>query len=156
MSVQRTAAKDAQEYARAQMFYGEGAGVRRRLIETSVDYKAERVPGYAEAFQAALDRQDMAKHAEKAQKERGRKDLKKKADRNTRALVNHRRENLTTGVAIVGSVWMALHQTGADKEIWEWTKVKTREGKVWVRSQVDRFKGKPDPVVRPFEQRGPR
>ena len=70
----REAKKDAQEYARAKMFYGEGAGTRRKLINKSVEAKAKRDPSYKKAFDFHLERQDMSKHASKARSERSRKD----------------------------------------------------------------------------------
>ena len=49
----KQAEADAAEYAGAYMAVGEGAGNRRKLIEGTVDYKMEFVPGYREAFQNA-------------------------------------------------------------------------------------------------------
>ena len=74
----RAAAKDAKEFARAKLFFGEGAGTRRKLIRESVDAKSKRDPAYAKAFQKHLDAQDLSKHAEKAVSER------KSIDRTTR------------------------------------------------------------------------
>jgi len=75
--VDRDAAKDAKEFARAQMFYGEGAGTRRKLINKSVEYKRNTVPGYKQAFDKHFASQDMSRHATKAVNERGRTDKKK-------------------------------------------------------------------------------
>lgn len=36
-STKRVAKRDAKEYARAQMYYGEGAGNRRKLIKATVE-----------------------------------------------------------------------------------------------------------------------
>ena len=76
--VNKDARKDAEESARAKMFYGQGAGTRRKLINNSVEAKKKRVPGYAKAFDEHLARQDMSTHASKAQSERSRKDTKEK------------------------------------------------------------------------------
>lgn len=65
--------KDAKEFARAKMFYGKGAGTRRKLINAKVDAAKKRDPAYAKAFDHHLARQDMGSHASKARSERTRK-----------------------------------------------------------------------------------
>ena len=75
----REASKDAKEFARAKMFYGEGAGNRRKLIKAKVEAKSNKDPNYKKAFDRHLDRQDMSKHSEKARTERKRQD---RSDRN--------------------------------------------------------------------------
>lgn len=72
----KEAAKDAQEFARAKMFYGEGAGTRRKLIKATVEAKSKRDPNYAKAFDHHLGSQNMGRHAEKARGERRRKDTR--------------------------------------------------------------------------------
>lgn len=67
------AKKDAKEFARAKMFYGEGAGTRRKLIRNVVNERSKD-PNYKRAFDEALSKQDMAKHVQKAKAERARKD----------------------------------------------------------------------------------
>ena len=46
----REAKKDAEEFARAKLFYGQGAGTRRKLIKATVEAKSKRDPSYAKAF----------------------------------------------------------------------------------------------------------
>lgn len=133
MSVKSEALKDAKEYARSQMFYGEGAGVRRRLINTSVDFKAARIPGYQEAFEKAMAKQDMGNHALSARKERSRIDRKKKVERNVRGVMNGNRKSLTTSVLVAGTVAYYAHQTGYDKVALDYTKKQYQKGKAWVR-----------------------
>lgn len=72
----REARKDADEFARAKMFYGEGAGNRRKLIKAKVEAKGKRDPNYKAAFDHHMERQDLGKHAEKARGERRRKDTR--------------------------------------------------------------------------------
>lgn len=74
----REAKKDAQEHARAKMFFGEGAGNRRKLIKATVEAKAKRDPSYKKAFDHHLGKQDMSTHASKARMERKRTDRKVK------------------------------------------------------------------------------
>lgn len=70
----REASKDAEEFARAQMFFGKGAGTRRKLIKNTVEAKKRHDPAYAQAFDHHLSNQDMSKHASKAVSERSRID----------------------------------------------------------------------------------
>lgn len=66
----REAKKDAEEFARAKLFFGDGAGTRRKLIKASVEAKTKKDPAYKQAFDAHLARQDMSTHAQKARGER--------------------------------------------------------------------------------------
>lgn len=79
----REASKDASEFARAKMFYGEGAGTRRKLIKASVDAKSAKDPDYKKAFDFHLAKQDMSIHAEKARGERKHTDTKKSVKQKT-------------------------------------------------------------------------
>lgn len=74
---ERNAKKDAKEAARAKMFYGEGAGTRRKLINEKVASRKKSDPKYAEAFDREYAKQDLGKHGDKAKKERARKDAAK-------------------------------------------------------------------------------
>lgn len=79
--VNKMAAKDAKEHARAKLFFGEGAGTRRKLIKAKVEHNRKFVPGYGKAFDAHLSTQDLSQHSTKAVKERhsiDRKDRNKK------------------------------------------------------------------------------
>src|SRR4051795_5732235 len=41
-ATRKEAAKDAEEFTRAKLFYGQGAGIRRRLIKAKVEAKREK------------------------------------------------------------------------------------------------------------------
>jgi hypothetical protein len=71
----REARKDANEFAKAKMFYGEGAGTRRKLIKAKVESKAKKDPTYKKAFDHHLSTQDLGKRASQARGERKRKDV---------------------------------------------------------------------------------
>lgn len=103
----RDARKDAQESARAKMFYGEGAGTRRKLIKAKVDAKAKRDPNYKQAFDHHLSRQDMAKHADKARGERKGKDRKEGVRKTGNAI------NRALNGPFAGSAAIALVGAGA-------------------------------------------
>jgi hypothetical protein len=119
MNIKKEAAKDAAEWARAEMYFGEGAGTRRKLISATVGAKSERYPGYRAAFQRYVGRQDMAKHARLARRERRRTDTLHAINRNVKAAASGRYGgvNAVVLVAMVGG-WYA-HQTGYDRKVAE-------------------------------------
>lgn len=128
MSVSKEARRDAKEYARAQMFYGEGAGVRRKLIQATVEGKAVRNPAYSKAFHAELARQDMAEHAAKARKERLRKDATHAVNKNVRGLATGNYQSVSSGLLVVVAVGYFAHKTGVDKLVYD--KVKETYGRL--------------------------
>ncbi|MBO7631879.1 MAG: hypothetical protein J6S78_06075 [Lachnospiraceae bacterium] len=110
------ASKDAKEYARAKMFYGEGAGTRRKLIKAKVEEKSKDA-GYKEAFDYALSKQDMSKHSDAAKRERKAKDVKNAAGKIGRGIVNILAGNPQRAAASVLATYTVLHVTGLDKKI---------------------------------------
>lgn len=118
--VNRDAKKDAREFARAKMFYGEGAGTRRKLIKATVEQKSKRDPSYKKAFDFHVDAQDMSKHAAKAQSERRRKDVTAKTTKTARGV--HRQltggfGNVSMASAAIAGGYVVAKQTGADKVV---------------------------------------
>jgi hypothetical protein len=116
----REARKDAKEYARAKMFYGEGAGTRRKLINKSVEAKAKRDPAYKKAFDHHLDKQDLSTHASKARSERRRKDTKAKVGRGvrgTRHILNGNSQYASAVTSLVVGGALYAHKAGIDKTI---------------------------------------
>jgi hypothetical protein len=117
MNAQKEARRDAEEFARAQMFYGEGAGTRRKLIQATVDSKIARDPAYGRAFRHELERQDMAEHAQKARKERRRTDASSSVSRNVRAIARGDNKGVNASLLVLGTVVYYAHQTGLDVKI---------------------------------------
>lgn len=119
-SVDRDARKDAQEFARAKMFYGEGAGTRRKLIKATVEGKSRKDPNYKKAFDKHLADQDMDRHAAKAKGERKRKNVAQstaKTARGIRHVLNGNSKYASLAAAmLVGGVVYA-HKLGIDKVI---------------------------------------
>lgn len=117
-STSRVAKKDATEFSKAKMFYGEGAGTRRKLIKATVEAKSAKDPSYKQAFEHHLANQDMSKRASQARGERKRKDTTHAVTKTTRSV--HRIAtggigNVTVGAtAIVGAAGFA-HAKGYDK-----------------------------------------
>ena len=67
------ARKDAQETARSKMYYGEGAGVRRRNINAVVRQRSKD-PTYKKSFDEEYAKQDMGKARRDAEHQRKRTD----------------------------------------------------------------------------------
>lgn len=119
-SVDRSAKKDAQETARAKMFYGEGAGNRRKLIKGAVEGKSKHLPGYKEAFDRHLANQNMADHASKAQGERTRKNVRNSTAKTARGVSHLLRGNAQYASAAAAMLFggaMYIHKQGIDKVV---------------------------------------
>ena len=117
--IRQQAKKDAKEFARAKMYYGEGAGTRRKLIKAKVNERSKD-QNYKKEFDNALSKQDMAKHATKAKSERKRNDAKEAAARTGRGVVNivtGHPERLGASMATAYGIYYAAHKTGVDKTI---------------------------------------
>lgn len=84
----REAKKDAEEFARAKMFYGDGAGTRRKLIKATVEAKSAKDGDYKRAFDHHMEKQDMGVHASKARSERRRKDVTASTAKTARGVKN--------------------------------------------------------------------
>ena len=113
------AKKDAKEYARAKMYYGEGAGTRRKLIKAKVNQRSKD-SAYKEEFDRCLAKQDMAKHAAKARTERGARDAVKGVKKTGRGLVNAAVGNYAFAPASAIAIYGIAHYTGMDKKIMDW------------------------------------
>lgn len=132
MKTSKQAQKDAAEYARAQMFFGEGAGIRRRIIEATVTDHSLSDPNYAKAFESALSKQSWADHATKAVKERKRIDRGKTVNRNMRAVLTGDRSKATSTTLMVLIVaGYAAHETGYDQVILKEAKKQYYAAKAW-------------------------
>lgn len=73
----KMAKADAEEFTRAKLFYGEGAGTRRKLIKAKVEQRSQKDALYKKAFDHHVAKTDLGKRAEQATKERKRTDRKK-------------------------------------------------------------------------------
>lgn len=130
----RTARKDADEYAKAKMFYGEGAGTRRKLIKARVEERSKD-PDYKKVFDDHLSSQDMAKRSQQAKRERRTKDTKNTVSKIARGIVNIINGNpqmaAASAVAIVSAASWA-HKAGVDKIVADHAKNAYRKVKVEV------------------------
>lgn len=98
----RMARKDAEEFARAKLFFGKGAGTRRKLIKAQVESKSKKDPLYAKAFDHHLQKQDLGEHAVKARGERKRTDRKEATKQTAGAVARRFTGEMGTKAAFVG------------------------------------------------------
>ena len=137
------AKKDAEEFARAKMFYGEGAGTRRKLINNTVAAKGKKDPSYQKAFDHHLANQDMSQHAAKARSERGRKDVVNTTAKTARGIKNVLLGNpqyATITALAISSVGTAMYKAGVHKKIAEagkttYSKAKTSARAIRIQQQ---------------------
>lgn len=109
-STNRAAKKDAKEFTRAKMYYGEGAGNRRKLIKAKVAQRSKD-PSYKKAFDHYVANTDWEKRSKEARSKRGRANAAKGAGKAARgaknvALGNYRNVGvgiLATAVAFKGA-----------------------------------------------------
>lgn len=112
----RTAKKDAKEYARAKMYYGEGAGNRRKLIKATVNARSKD-PVYKAEFEKALAEQDMAKHASKARTERRINNTVSGTKKTARGIINLVMRNGAAVSATAAALYYAGRYTGINDRI---------------------------------------
>lgn len=113
------ARKDAHEYARAKMFYGEGAGIRRKKIKARVDTRSKKSKLYKNTFEKALSKQNMDKHAKAATRERKIKDTTETVKKTTKGIFNIVTGNATKVATSALALYYIAKITGADKKISE-------------------------------------
>ena len=85
--VRRRARRDAKEYTLARMYYGEGAGNRRKLIKATVKARSKD-PFYKSEFDKTVAKTDMSKRASQAQRQRGRKNARNATGKTVRGVGN--------------------------------------------------------------------
>lgn len=109
---------DANEFAKAKLFYGEGAGTRRKLIKAKVEQRSKISPAYKAAFERHLANQNLDRRAAQAVRLRARKDATKFTTKTVRGV--HRSltggfgpVSVTAATIATGAVY--LHRTGADR-----------------------------------------
>lgn len=140
MNINKMAKQDAHRVARADMFFGEGAGTRRKLLNAEISDKLVSIPGYAEKFNREYEKQDMADHAIEAAKERKRLDRKAKMERNVRGFTTGNRSSFTTSVGLAAALWVFAHQTGLDEPIKHEVWVRYKKTQAWVKVKKAEWK----------------
>lgn len=141
LNLDKMAAEDAARWAYAELFFGEGAGTRRKLLNAEIMTKIDRLgPDYEEAMHKYYAAQDFAKLATKAAKERSHLDKAAKRGKNIRAIKNGNMRSLSTGVFVVVVGGYYAHQLGYDK--WALEKAKVLKAQAEVRYREYKAKGK--------------
>lgn len=87
----RAARRDAREFTQAKMYYGEGAGNRRKLIKAKVKQRSTDA-AYKKAFDNHVSNTDWEKRAQQARGKRHRQDVKNSVGKTARGI-----RNLATG-----------------------------------------------------------
>lgn len=107
----RKARKDAKEFVNAKMYYGEGAGTRRKLIKNTVEQRSKTLPGYEKAFQKHVENQDVGKAVVKAKRKRKRTDAINSTKKTGRGVVHavsgNPQRSSATALAIVNAAKLA-------------------------------------------------
>ena len=85
--VRRRARRDAKEFTQAKMYYGEGAGNRRKLIKATVKARSKD-PFYKSEFDKAVANTNMSKRASQARRQRGRKNARNATGKTVRGVGN--------------------------------------------------------------------
>lgn len=117
----RMASKDAKEAALAKVYYGEGAGIRRRQINAIVSTRSKD-PAYKKAFDQHLADQDLAKASSKAHSKRKRTDVTKgtvKTAKGIRHIINGNPQYASATAAVLVGGALYAHKTGIDKLLFD-------------------------------------
>ena len=113
----RNATKDAKEFTAAKMYYGDGAGTRRKLIKAKVEQRSKTDPEYKKLFDEAVANTDMSKRASQAQSKRKRTDVANSTKKTARGIGHILRGNaqyaslFAAGVMTVGTL---AYRNGGD------------------------------------------
>lgn len=138
-AVNKSAKKDAHEFARAKQFYGEGAGTRRKLIKASVEGKSAKDATYKAAFEHHLANQNSADHAAKAQSERTRKNVRNSTAKTARGVTHILKGNsqyASAAAAMLVGGAMFAHKAGIDKVVFDAGKTQYSKAKAYNASRT--------------------
>lgn len=125
-ATRRDASKDAREAAEAKMYYGEGAGTRRKRIKQIVQQRSKD-EAYKKAYDYYYEHQDMAKIGVKTRAERKTRDTAKVVKKTTRGIINKILQTGATVSASAAAIYYVAHQTGIDAFVANYAKTKINE-----------------------------
>ena len=123
------------------MFYGEGAGNRRKLIKATVNERSKD-PDYKAEFEKALAKQNMAEHAAKARQERSVRTAASKTAKTARGITNMALGNVGRVSAAAATLYIAgkyAHDTGIDKAVLNFAKDSFSDAARWVANHKNLF-----------------
>jgi hypothetical protein len=141
--VRRQAKKDANEFTKAKLAYGQGAGTRRKLINAKVGERSAN-PDYKSAFDGFVAGQNLSKRATQAKVNNRTKTAVRSTTKTARGV--HRSLSggfgtVSLASAVIAGAYVAAHQSGADKAIMNAASdfIKSNRSqsaaKAWLRSQ---------------------
>lgn len=113
--VRLEAKRDANKFAKAKMYYGEGAGTQRKLIKATVESKRKKDSKYGEAFDYYMDNQNMATRAQQARTKRRTTDATNSVRKTARGIGHIINGNSMYASAAAAAIYGAAKFTGADK-----------------------------------------
>lgn len=116
--------KDAQEYAKAYVATGEGAGNRRKLATTIVAYRTATIPGYKDRFDEELSKIDLA-------------DLAVKERRH----INYQNVGAATGATLLAAIYIS-NKIGATPVIVDWADEKITKASDNIHRRIQKFKNR--------------
>ena len=122
-STRRDAKRDAKEAATAKMYYGEGAGTRRKRINEVVKQRSKD-EAYKRAYDYYYENQDMAKRGAQARTERKVKDTTKTVTKTTRGVMNKILNTGATVSASAAAIYYVAHKTGIDQAVMKYANQK--------------------------------
>ena len=140
--IEKMAEKDAYDWGLAQMFFGEGAGTRRKLVAARIDQRVLDIPGYEQALDKAYAKLDQVEMAEKAVALRKKIDRANKTGKNIRALKNGNIRGLSTGLYVVAGGYVLARATGYDKIIEAEARKRWAQAKSEYRYRKARWQGR--------------
>lgn len=141
-TLEALAKQDAHDWGLAQMFFGEGAGTRRKLVAARIDQRVLDIPGYEQALDKAYAKLNQIEMAEEALELRKKIDRANKAGKNIRAIKSGNLHAVSNGVyLILGGAYLA-HATGYDKKIQAEAKKLWKKAKTEVKFRKARMQGR--------------
>ena len=96
------------------MYYGEGAGTRRKQIKAVVDQRSKD-PYYKQQFSSYLERQNMSEHATKARAERRAKDAASWTKKTGKGIANLVLGNAVPVATSAMAIYSLARMTGLDE-----------------------------------------
>lgn len=116
----KMAKDDAEEFTRAKLFYGEGAGTRRKLIKAKVEARSKADELYKKAFDHHVAKTDLAERADQAHKDRKKTDTKKAVKKTSKGVGHILRGNsqyANTAAAVTVAAGGYAHKKGYDQKV---------------------------------------
>lgn len=134
-ALDREAHKDAKEHVQAKLYYGQGAGTRRKLIKAKIEGKSAKNSDYAKAVKFHIDDQDVEKQLGKIKGQHARATAKATTAKTSRGIINTIRGNPQAAGASVAAATGAvifIHKTGIDRKVYN-TVVNSSLGKASIK-----------------------